>query len=162
MKHKLHDARMTKIEEQDDQLDEEDFEKAVKRFTEKKKTCYDFLTKAGKDFKDATKALIQRIWDSEIIPKGWESTLLIMLYKGRGLKESMDNNRFIHSKDWFPRLFEDLVVSKMKVKVLKKATKYQIGGMKGHRSTEHLFSIKSVIAYYIWIGKPFIIQCIDI
>ena len=162
VKHKLHDARMTKIEEQDDQLDEEDFEKAVKRFTEKKKTCYDFLTKAGKDFKDATKALIQRIWDSEIIPKGWESTLLIMLYKGRGLKESMDNNRFIQSKDWFPRLFEDLVVSKMKVKVLKKATKYQIGGMKGHRSTEHLFSIKSVIAYYIWIGKPVIIQCIDI
>ena len=49
-------------------------------------------------------------------------------------------------------MFEDLVVSKMKVKVLEKATKYQIGGMKGHRSTEHLFSIKSVCgkAYRLW------------
>ena len=61
-----------------------------------------------------------------------------------------------------PRLFEDIVVSKMKPKVQNKTTKYQIGGMKGHRSSEHLFSIKSVIAYYDWIDKPIIIQCIDI
>ena len=85
-----------------------------------------------------------------------------MLYKGSGLKEVMDNNRFIHSKDWIPRLFEDLVVSKMKSKIQQKTTKFQIGGMKGHRSTEHLFSVKSVIAYYSWIDKPLIIQCIDI
>ena len=162
VKNMLHDVRMTKEQEHDDVLEDEDFDNAVKRFTEKKKSCYDFLTKAGKDFKDATKILIKRIWDSENIPEGWESTLLIMLYKGRGLRESMDNNRFIHSKEWLPRLFEDLVVSKMKVKVLKKTTKYQIGGMKGHRPTEHLFSIKSIIAYYIWIGKPVLIQCIDI
>jgi hypothetical protein len=50
----------------------------------------------------------------------------------------------------------------MKTKVQIKTTKYQIGGMKGHRSSEHLFSIKSVIAYYDWINKPIIIQCIDI
>ena len=81
-----------------------------------------------------------------------------MLYKGSGLKEVMDNNRFIHSKDWIPCLFEDLVVSKMKSKIQQKTTKFQIGGMKGHRSTEHLFSVKSVIAYYSRIDKPLIIQ----
>ena len=103
-----------------------------------------------------------KIWKTENIPEGWDYTLLIMLYKGSGLRECMDNNRFIHSKLWMPRLFEDLVVSKMKVKIQNKATKYQIGGMKGHRSTEHLFSVKSVIAYYALIDKPLIIQCIDI
>ena len=74
VKHKLHEARMTKVEEHDDLLDNEDFEKAVKRFTEKKESCYDFLTKAGNDFKDATKILLKRIWDTENIPEGWEST----------------------------------------------------------------------------------------
>ena len=29
-----------------------------------------------------------------------------------------------------PRMFEDLVVSKMKTKIQEKTTKYQIGGMK--------------------------------
>ena len=72
------------------------------------------------------------------------------MYMGKGLAEVMDNNRCIHSKQWMPRLFEDLVVSKMKDRVQKKTTKYQIGGMKGHRSTEHLFSVKSIIAYYAW------------
>ena len=74
VKHKLREARMTKVEEHDDLLEDEDFQKAVKRFTEKKKICYDFLTKAGKDFKDATKILLKRIWDTENIPEGWEST----------------------------------------------------------------------------------------
>ena len=50
--------------------------------------------------------------------------MLIMLYKGSGLKEIMDNNRFNHSKDWMPRLFEDLVVNKMKPKVQNNTTKY--------------------------------------
>jgi hypothetical protein len=74
----------------------------------------------------------------------------------------MDNNRFIHSKDWMPRLFEDLLVDKMNPKVQEKTTKFQIGGMKGHRSTEHLFSVKSVLAYYAMIQQPIIMQCIDI
>ena len=85
-----------------------------------------------------------------------------MIYKGVGLKEVMDNNRFIHSKNWMPRIFEDLVVSNVKTKIQEKTTKYQIGGMKGHRSTENLFSVKSVIAYYAWINLPLIMLCIDI
>lgn len=54
-------------------------------------------------------------------------------------------------------LFEDLVVEKMKPKVQEKTTKFQIGGMKGHRSTEHLFSVKHVLAYYAMIQQPIII-----
>ena len=34
--------------------------------------------------------------------------------------------------------------------------------MKGHRATEHLFSVKIVIAYYAMIKQPLIMQCIDI
>ena len=143
----------------EDCFNDKDFQEALKRFAEKNKSCYDFITKAGYYFKEAVKALFLRIWNTEVIPRGWESTMLIMLYKGSGLKEIMDNNRFIHSKDWMPRLFEDLVVNKMKPKVQNYTTKYQIGGMKGHRATEHLFSVKSVIGYYAWMdNQPFIVQ----
>jgi hypothetical protein len=116
-----------------------------------------------KHFKRQLSFSSKKIWKSENITEGWEYTLLIMLYKGSGLRECMDNNRFIHCKLWMPRLFEDIVVLKMKARIQReKNTKYQIGGMKGHRSTEHLFSVKSVIAYYSWIEKPLIIQSIDI
>ena len=162
IKNKLHEVRMNQKTDNDEMFDAEDFQNAVKRFSAKNKSCYDYLTKAGNTFQDATKILMERIWKSEEIPEGWFFTMLIMLYKGRGLKEIMDNNRFIHSKQWMPRLFEDLVVSKMKHKVLNKTTKFQIGGMKGHRATEHLFSVKSVIAYYALIEMPLLIQCIDI
>lgn len=162
IKNKLHDARMQAQNNDEERFDDEDFQKALKRFAAKNKNCYSFLTKAGKDFQEATKILLQRIWETEDIPKAWEFTLLIMLYKGRGLKEIMDNNRFIHSKDWMPRLFEDLVVDKMKPKVQEKTTKFQIGGMKGHRSTEHLFSVKSVLAYYAMIQQPIILSALTL
>ena len=162
IKNKLHDARMNVTDDEQEVFSDDDFKKALERFEGKKKSCYNFLTKAGKDFQEATKIFLHRIWETENIPVGWEYTLLIMLYKGVGLKEIMDNNRFIHSKNWMPRLFEDIVVSKMKSKIQDKVTKYQIWGMKGHRSTEHLFSVKRVIAYYTLIDKPLIAQCIDI
>ena len=107
---------MEEVCDDEDPFNDEEFEGTIKRFSDKKKKCYDFLTKAGKDFQEATNILMKRIWDTEGIPEEWDFTLLIMLYKGRGLKESMDNKRFIHSKFWMPRLFEDLVVSKMKQK----------------------------------------------
>ena len=162
IKNILHDARMKEYNEEDDTFEDNDFLEAICRFKAKGKSCYDFLTKAGDDFQEAVKILLKRIWDYEIIPKECEYTLLIMLYKGKGLKECLDNNRFIHSKIWLPRLFEDIVAYKMKPKVQTKTTNYQIGGMKGHRSAEHLFSVKSVIAYYMWIGIAIIIQCLDI
>ena len=93
IKNRLHEARMEEICDDEDPFNDEEFEGTIKRFSDKKKKCYDFLTKAGKDFQDATKILMKRIWETESIPEEWDFTLLIMLYKGRGLKESMDNNR---------------------------------------------------------------------
>ena len=97
IKNMLHDARMEEVCDEDkDPFNDEEFEETIKRFSDKNKRCYDFLTKAGKNFQEATKILMKRIWETETIPEEWDFTLLIMLYKGRGLKESMDNNRFIH------------------------------------------------------------------
>ena len=124
IKNLLHEARMAEIDDEECPLEDEDFWEAIKRFKEKGKSCYDFLTKAGEDFQNAIKILMKRIWDKEDMPKEWEYTLLIMLYKGKGLREVVDNNRLIHSKVWLPRLLEDMAVSKMKKKIQLKTTKF--------------------------------------
>jgi hypothetical protein len=46
-----------------------------------------------------------------------------------------------------------------KPKIVEKCSKFQIGGMPGHRPSEHLFCIKSVMA---GLGHPLIIQTFDI
>ena len=50
----------------------------------------------------------------------------------------------------------------MKEKVLTSSSKFQIGGQEGHRSQEHLFSLKSVIALKEQIGEGVLFQLYDI
>ena len=85
-----------------------------------------------------------------------------MLFKGKGLVSEYGNQGFIHSKDEIPKCFESLVIEKAKPKIVKKCSKFRIGGLPGHQSAEHLFTLKSVIALYLSKGIPLIVNCLDL
>ena len=92
-------------------LTEEMFEEAVSRFKKKNKKCYEFITKSGTMFKDAVFKIFKRIWQTEEIPSAWDLTTLVQIYKGAGAREKLENNRFIHSKTWMPKLFESIATN---------------------------------------------------
>ena len=87
-----------------------------------------------------------------------------MIYKnGKGRRELLPSNRFIHSKSWFPRIAEALVVEEgLKSPLIDGSSIYQIGGQPGHRAEELVFSLKSIISKYRAEGKSIIIQTSDI
>ena len=41
-------------------------------------------------------------------------------------------------------------------------SKFQIGGLPGHRATEHLFSLKSIMCWYDCLDLPLIVQFYDL
>jgi hypothetical protein len=61
-------------------------------------------------------------------------------------------------KDWLPKTCEAMIVSQMKQHILDKRTKYQIGGLPGHRVEEHLISLKAIISRSIITGGGAIIK----
>ena len=65
-------------------------------------------------------------------------------------------------KEWLPRLTEALTVKLMKDDIIESGTKYQIGGIPGHRVEEHLIVVKSIIQLYIYRRSGVIIQLVDI
>ena len=87
-----------------------------------------------------------------------------MIFKGgKGRREILSDNRFIHSKGWFPRLVEGLVVEGgMKEKLIEKSSMFQIGGQPNHAAEELIFVMKSIIAKRMKENKVTIIQCYDI
>ena len=86
-----------------------------------------------------------------------------MIYKGKGRKENLSDNRFIHCKEWLPRAAEGLVVQDgLKRCLLAGSSKYQVGGQPGHRPEEHLFVLKSLIAKYKQDKKQIILQSYDV
>ena len=95
-------------------------------------------------------------------PKSWEKTNCNMLYKSKGCKSDFENQRFIHSKDEIPKAFEGMVIEKVKPKIIKKCSKFQIGGLPGHQPAEHLFTLKSVISLHLSQGIITYLNCFDL
>ena len=55
-----------------------------------------------------------------------------------------------------------MVMSQTQGKIIANMTKFQIGTKNGHRAQEHLFTLKSVIALYLRLDFPIMIQLYDI
>ena len=86
----------------------------------------------------------------------------MQLYKGKGELEDLNNHKNIHMKEADPKAFETAVVDFSEPKIVSKCSKFQIGGMPGHRPSEHLFCIKSIMSLYEHLDIPLIIQTFDI
>ena len=101
------------------------------------------------------------VWDTEEIPASWNLTTLVQIFK-KGLKSSLDSYRFVHTKNWMPRVFDGIVFNKMKHTLVSNMSKFQIGAKPGHRAQEHIFVLYSVIELFKKLNIPLIIQTWDI
>ena len=162
LKDRLHAERMVDVGGRGFTPNKELFDKVVGKFKKNNKRNYDFLIRTGDKFKEAVFRICRRMLEDEIFPTSFDLTTLHQIYKGKGKKEVLGNSRYIHSKEWLPRLTEGMVVEVMKETILKKSSPYQIGGQPGHRAQEHIFSMKSILAKYIFQGELIILQAYDI
>ena len=152
---------LLKIEGGSFKASKDTFKKMVDKFKRSNKQNYDFLTKAGEVFQESVFKFCQKMFSNEVFPKEFQDTTLHMIFKGgKGKKrEMLDANRFIHSKGFFARAAEGLVVEDgLKAPLLAGSSMFQIGGQPGHRPEEMVFVMKSVMALYRKEGKMLIIN----
>ena len=142
---------------------EETFKETVKKFQVSGKKSYDFLTKTGQKFQKIVFQMCQRMFKEEAFPEKFQNTTLHMIFKGRGRREVLSDNRFIHCKEWFARAAEALVVKDgLKEALVSSSSMYQVGGQPGHRPEELVFAFKSVVARRLSQGKVVVIQTYDV
>ena len=91
--------------------------------------------------------LCKRIIESESIPDKSRESTLHQIWKRKPVtrKEDLDANRYIHCEDWLPRTVEAVVVKEMEPAIVSATSRFQIGGVQGHRPQEHLFSVKLLV-----------------
>ena len=125
---------MNKKEEvENDLFTEEDLDKEIKSVKQKGKCKYLEITEAGTGLKRPVYEFMKLVWDSEEIPASWNLTTLVQIFK-KGLKSSLDSYRFVHTKNWMPRVFDGIVFNKMKHTLVSNMSKFQIGAKPGHRA----------------------------
>ena len=88
----------------------EDFEKEIELIKKKGKNKYKEVTEAGNGFKNEVYNFMKIIWDKEVIPKSWDLTTLVQIFK-RGNRNQLSSYRFVHLKKWMPRIFDRIVLS---------------------------------------------------
>ena len=163
LKDVVHLVRMEEeVNEEYTELTVDMFEKTYDILRKRKGSKYDFIMKGGAAMKAALFQLCQSVWFTEKLPKIWDKSTLVQLFKMKGSRSILDNMRHLHIKDEFPKFFGHLVVSASKDKMISGLTKYQIATKPGHRAGEHLFVLKSVIALYMMTGRAIILSMWDL
>ena len=129
--------------------DQETFVFLISKLKKSRKPNYHFLVRASPSFQNTVFESCKIMKEKEEFPQSFQETTLHMIFKGgkKGKRENLSDNRFIHSKTWWPRTVEGLtVVGAIKEPLISKSSIYQIGGQPGHRSEELVFSVRSLIA----------------
>ena len=88
--------------------------------------------------------------------------MIVQLYKGKGEPCDFNFQINLHIKNEYPKLFEGLVMDNSKEMIVKRCSKFQIGGIPGHRPQEHLFTAKSIISIYNFLNNPLFLQLYDL
>ena len=158
----VHYLRMCEDDIEPCELTKDDYLARLGQVAKKHEDKYKFILKSGQGFQNCIFDLFENVWNSEQKPQQWRNTIVIQLFKGKGSINEFTTQRYIHTKEETPKLFEGLVVDKSKDKIISKCSKFQIGGMPHHRSQENLFSIKSMIALYSKLNLPLFLQIYDI
>ena len=164
IREELNAERMKEDDGKGDEASKEIFDQVLRKFKANNKRNYDFLMKASDEFKESVFCLCKRIIETESIPKKFRETTLHQIWKRKPgtRKEDLEANRYIHCKEWLPRTVEAMVVKEMESAIKAATSKFQIGGVAGHRPQEHIFSVKSLISKYFQEKKMIIIVCYDI
>ena len=140
----------------------QDFDQVLAKFEMKDTKTYDYLLKAGDKYKYACYKICKRIIDNEEIPDNFRKTILYMIWKRKGQMNILKHNRFLHMKQVLARTVDSMVVNKMKPAIISGMSIYQVGGLPGHSISEHLLTIKTILAMLEANGEGLIFLVMDI
>ena len=131
-------------EESEKPLRWEEYLSVVEDVLASKKGCYSDFAWAGPRWKATLFLMFQRLYMGEVMPKEFRETRLKKLYKRKGPKSELSSYRFIHLKQWAPKIMEKIVMKRIKGRMQRNTPEMQIGGRAESRTVEHIGTVLAV------------------
>ena len=120
----------------------------------------EFIQKGGKELQETLINIFIEIFNTEQIPKDWNKTNIISIYKDKGNIEDLKNHRGISLSSNILKIFEKVINNRI-TKILP-FTDLQAGGREKFSSNDQSFILNSIIQQSIEDNKPLYIAYIDI
>ena len=103
---------------------------------------------------------VLHFWRTETVPEQWNEGTITSLWKGKGDREAMNNQRGITVSSTVAMIMEDILDERIKTKI--KYTESQGGGQKGCSTCDHVFSIQAIISIAIKEKRKIFITFFDV
>ena len=85
--------------------------KVLKKVMRQRKACFRDIIKSGRNFKYALYCFLNRMYENEEFPEESAQTWLTKIWKRKGSKTKLKDNRFIHGKEPMSKLLEKCMVA---------------------------------------------------
>lgn len=149
------------VREEDREITYEEYCRVVDKITEKDKDVYKDFIYSGEKFKRAMFEIINKIFKSGKVPESFKITYLTQIHK-KGNMGDIRNKRLIHGKEWFSKIVEKLVVSKITRHVRNNTPDIQVGGMPNRGSRDNLLISIIAMREFERRKQPFACVLLDI
>ena len=104
--------------------------------------------------------VINRIKNSQVIPKQWEMMLITTIYKSKGSKKDLINLRGIFLTQVVCKIWESLIKKRTKL-ITRKINKLQVGSGKNKSPADHTFIVRSCITRALYLNCPLYLNFYD-
>jgi hypothetical protein len=105
------------------------------------------LCMEDKHLLEALLKLVNLSWRVGAIPKRWKQAKVITIYKGQGDRCNMDNYRPISITSVIARLFERMVLGRLKKKILPRIHHHQFGFIPGKSTDDAILQLITAIQH---------------
>ena len=143
IKERTHENVMKEADKDSYELERDMYYNVLKCLKQKDKGMFKLLNRSGNRYKEAIYLYMRRIFKQEEVPKKFQLTWLIAIWKRKGSALDLNMMRYIHTKLWDAKLCEALVTKHMKPNIVKACPIIQIGGIPKASSVEHLVTLKT-------------------
>ena len=117
--------------------------------------------KCRKNLDKSIHVMLNEISKTRNIPLEWQTMKIKSIYKNKGSRKQMKNQRGLFITNILSKLMEKILYNR-NVQVLRNGiSEYQCGSMKNRGTADHLFTLQAIIDYNRYIGGNFFIIFAD-
>ena len=162
MKEDVLDDLLSDVSEFPQFISWETFMKVTNKIMKQKKGVLRDFIKSGPAFKVAVFILLNRIYKHEKEPKIFKKTWLTKIWKRKGSVSEIGNNRFVHGRHWLGKIYEKCLVEIISGDQVKATPEFQMGGIPGRSTREHLLAAMIMIKSINSKGKSIPVILCDV
>ena len=118
------------------------------------------LKKGGDAMTELFMPVIKAFWKEEAPPKQWNQGTITNIWKGKGDRECMENQRGITVSGTFGTILEEILNDRITKTI--NYTQAQAGGRKGASTMDHVFILRNIMTLAKKEGRHMIVSFFDV